>query len=75
MCDITSRLFPSPVRDPIMWTTGSGIDVMKWIAAPMIGGMVFSTVLTLLVIPGLYALWRGRSLPTNEGNAMTTDAC
>lgn len=29
----------------------------------------------LLVIPGLYALWRGRSLPTNEGNAMTTDAC
>jgi Cu(I)/Ag(I) efflux system membrane protein CusA/SilA len=58
-----------------MWTTGSGIDVMKWIAAPMIGGMVFSTVLTLLVIPGLYALWRGRSLPTNEGNAMTTDAC
>ena len=38
-------------------------DVMKRIAAPMIGGMVSSTVLTLLVIPILYALWRGRSLP------------
>jgi len=48
---------------PIMWTTGTGADVMKRIAAPMIGGMVSSTVLTLLVIPVLYALWRGRSIP------------
>ncbi len=60
---------------PIMWTTGSGADVMKRIAAPMIGGMVSSTVLTLLVIPGLYALWRSRSLPANERSALTTDAC
>ncbi len=45
---------------PIMWTTGTGADVMKRIAAPMIGGMVSSTVLTLLVIPVLYALWRGQ---------------
>ena len=45
---------------PIMWTSGTGADVMKRIAAPMIGGMVSSTVLTLLVIPVLYALWRGR---------------
>lgn len=44
---------------PIMWTTGTGADVMKRIAAPMIGGMVSSTILTLLVIPMLYALWRG----------------
>ena len=51
---------------PIMWTTGTGADVMKRIAAPMIGGMVSSTVLTLLVIPVLYALWRVRSLPANE---------
>jgi len=51
---------------PIMWTTGTGADVMKRIAAPMIGGMVSSTMLTLLVIPVLYALWRGRSLPVNE---------
>jgi Cu(I)/Ag(I) efflux system membrane protein CusA/SilA len=48
---------------PIMWTTGTGADVMKRIAAPMIGGMVSSTVLTLLVIPVLYALWRSRSVP------------
>jgi Cu(I)/Ag(I) efflux system membrane protein CusA/SilA len=47
---------------PIMWTTGTGADVMKRIAAPMIGGMVSSTVLTLLVIPVLYALWRGWSV-------------
>ena len=48
---------------PIMWTTGTGADVMKRIAAPMIGGMVSSTILTLLVIPVLYALWRNRSIP------------
>ncbi|MDC8446923.1 MAG: CusA/CzcA family heavy metal efflux RND transporter [Nitrospira sp.] len=43
---------------PIMWTTGTGADVMKRVAAPMIGGMVSSTVLTLLVIPVLYSMWR-----------------
>jgi len=48
---------------PIMWTQGAGADVMKRIAAPMIGGMVSSTVLTLLVIPALYSLWRSRLLP------------
>jgi len=55
---------------PIMWTTGTGADVMKRIAAPMIGGMMSSTVLTLLVIPMLYALWRGRSLPANKGEVL-----
>ena len=44
---------------PIMWSSGTGADVMKRIAAPMIGGMVSSTVLTLLVIPAIYLLWRG----------------
>ncbi|UVT17077.1 MAG: efflux RND transporter permease subunit [Nitrospira sp.] len=48
---------------PIMWTTGTGADVMKRIAAPMIGGMISSTILTLLVIPAIYALWRGLGLP------------
>ena len=48
---------------PIMWTTGTGADVMKRIAAPMIGGMVSSTLLTLVVIPVLYAVWRSRSIP------------
>jgi Cu(I)/Ag(I) efflux system membrane protein CusA/SilA len=41
---------------PIMWNTGTGADVMQRIAAPMIGGMVSSTVLTLVVIPAIYGL-------------------
>ncbi|CAO3449575.1 efflux RND transporter permease subunit [Azospirillum largimobile] len=41
---------------PIMWSTGTGSEVMQRIAVPMIGGMVSSTVLTLLVIPAIYAL-------------------
>ncbi len=45
---------------PIMWSHGAGADVMKRIAAPMIGGMVTSTILTLAVIPAIYALWRSR---------------
>jgi len=47
---------------PIMWSHGTGADMMKRIAAPMIGGMVTSTILTLAVIPAIYALWRGRKL-------------
>ncbi|NJD69312.1 MAG: CusA/CzcA family heavy metal efflux RND transporter [Candidatus Methylomirabilota bacterium] len=47
---------------PIMWSHGTGADVMKRIAAPMVGGMVTSTILTLLVIPAIYALWRSRQL-------------
>jgi Cu(I)/Ag(I) efflux system membrane protein CusA/SilA len=43
---------------PIMWSQGTGADVMKRIAAPLIGGMVTSTILTLIVIPAIYALWR-----------------
>ena len=51
---------------PIMWTTGTGSDVMKRIAAPMIGGMVSSTVLTLVVIPAIYMMWKARSLRANQ---------
>ncbi len=47
---------------PIMWSEGAGADVMKRIAAPMVGGMITSTVLTLLVIPAIYSLWKERSL-------------
>ena len=43
---------------PIMWSTGAGSAVMKRIAAPMVGGMVSSAVLTLLVIPAIYSLWK-----------------
>jgi copper/silver efflux system protein len=43
---------------PIMWSLGAGADVMKRIAAPMIGGILTSFLLELLVYPGLYQLWR-----------------
>ena len=43
---------------PILWSAGAGADVMKRIAAPMVGGMVSSTILTLVVIPAVYLLWR-----------------
>ena len=43
---------------PIMWSTGTGSEAMKRIAAPMVGGMVSSTILTLVVIPAIYALWK-----------------
>jgi Cu(I)/Ag(I) efflux system membrane protein CusA/SilA len=43
---------------PILWSHGTGASVMKRIAAPMVGGMVTSTILTLIVIPVLYYLWR-----------------
>ena len=48
---------------PILWSTGTGSEVMQRIAVPMIGGMVSSTVLTLAVIPGVYALVKGWRLP------------
>ena len=47
---------------PILWSHGTGADVMQRIAAPMVGGMVSSTVLTLLVIPAIYSLWQERAL-------------
>jgi Cu(I)/Ag(I) efflux system membrane protein CusA/SilA len=47
---------------PILWGTGTGASVMKRIAAPMVGGMISSTVLTLLVIPAVYSLWREREV-------------
>lgn len=47
---------------PIMWSTGTGSEVMRRIAAPMVGGMVSSTVLTLVVIPVIYALLKQRNL-------------
>src|SRR5579864_1957492 len=50
---------------PIMWspTTQSGADVMKRIAAPMIGGVITSGILELLIYPVIYVIWRGRGLP------------
>ena len=47
---------------PILWGMGTGASVMKRIAAPMVGGMVSSTILTLIVIPALYSLWQEQRL-------------
>jgi copper/silver efflux system protein len=47
---------------PILWSEGAGADVMKRIAAPMVGGMISSTVLTLVVIPAIYSLWKEREV-------------
>jgi Cu(I)/Ag(I) efflux system membrane protein CusA/SilA len=48
---------------PLLWSSGTGADVMKRIAAPMIGGLVTSFGVELLVYPALYAIWKERSLP------------
>lgn len=47
---------------PILWSTGTGSEVMRRIAAPMVGGMISSTVLTLIVIPALYAICKQREM-------------
>ena len=47
---------------PILWSQGTGVDVMKRVAAPMVGGMLTSTLLTLAVIPVVYSLWKEHSL-------------
>lgn len=48
---------------PLLWSTGTGADVMTRIAAPMIGGLVTSFGVELLVYPALYVVWKQRSLP------------
>jgi Cu(I)/Ag(I) efflux system membrane protein CusA/SilA len=48
---------------PIMLGSGTGSEIMRRIAAPMVGGMISATILTLLVIPALFLLWRGRVTP------------
>jgi Cu(I)/Ag(I) efflux system membrane protein CusA/SilA len=52
---------------PIMWGHGSGADVMKRLAAPMVGGVITSFVLQLTVYPAIYAWWKGRRLPARAG--------
>ena len=53
---------------PILWSTGTGADVMKRIAAPMVGGMITSTMLTLAVIPSMYLLWRSWQVKRGVGS-------
>jgi Cu(I)/Ag(I) efflux system membrane protein CusA/SilA len=47
---------------PIMWGHGTGSEVMRRIAAPMVGGMLSATILTLIIIPSLYLILNGRGL-------------
>lgn len=54
---------------PIMLLGGTGSEVMRRIAAPMIGGMVSATILTLIVIPSVYYLWKQRALPDKTQGA------
>jgi len=47
---------------PIMFSHGTGADVMKRIAAPMVGGVITSTILELIIYPAIYMMWRSRKL-------------
>ena len=48
---------------PVMWSTGTGADVMKRIAAPMVGGLVTSFAFGLTIYPAIFAIWKKRELP------------
>ena len=47
---------------PVLWSSGTGADVMKRIAAPMVGGIFTSFLMELLVYPAIYAIWRRREV-------------
>jgi len=55
---------------PILWSHGTGAEVMQRIAVPMIGGMVSSTALTLIVIPAVYGLAKGWRLEARKPAAL-----
>ena len=59
---------------PIMWSTGSGADVMKRIAAPMVGGIFTSFILELAVYPAIYAIWKWHSEVKHNMRAAATSA-
>ena len=54
---------------PIMWSHGAGADVMKRIAAPMIGGVITSFLLELLVYPAIFEIWKGWKLKSASAQA------
>ena len=58
---------------PILWSVGTGSEVMRRIAVPMVGGMVSSTILTLLVIPAIYAIAKGWQVRRSAGPSMPVD--
>ncbi len=55
---------------PIMWSHGAGADVMKRIAAPMIGGVITSFLLELLVYPAIFEIWKGRALQRSQSSKL-----
>ena len=59
---------------PILWSNGTGAEVMKRIAAPMVGGIFASFILELLVYPAIYAIWRQRALQLEVGPEETVVA-
>ena len=64
---------------PIMWSTGTGSEVMQRIAVPMIDGMTSSTILTLVVIPAIYGTIKGwgsslRGIPVPEASPRDAQA-
>ena len=59
---------------PILWSHGTGADVMKRIATPMIGGVVTSTLMELLVYPAIFYLWRSRRVAAHAGPAQPLSA-
>ena len=54
---------------PIMWSQGAGADMMKRVAAPMVGGLATSFLMELLVYPAVYLLWKKRDLPSGNETA------
>ena len=56
---------------PIMWSAGAGADVMKRIAAPLVGGVVTSGAVVLLLFPVVYYLWKARGLPEGRGSTLS----
>ncbi len=57
---------------PVMWAAGTGADVMKRLAAPMVGGVLSAMLLTLLVIPAVYVIWRWQTEVSKQGAIQDT---
>jgi Cu(I)/Ag(I) efflux system membrane protein CusA/SilA len=61
VCMVTFALVPA------LWAEGAGAEAIQRIAAPMIGGLITSTILTLEIVPAIYSLWRGREVEWVKG--------
>jgi len=59
---------------PLLWAEGAGAEIMRRVAAPMLGGLVTSAFLTLEVLPVLYTIWRSRQLRQAQHSAVPIEA-